>query len=70
MKNRQKHQNYKIYKIKSYKPQETYQNKWDLILNSKLKVIKKEKILPQIEKITKQMPKWRNLSKKWHRSWP
>ena len=40
MKNHQKHQNYKIYKIKSYKPQETFQNKWELILNSKLKVKK------------------------------
>ena len=40
MKNRQKHQNYKIYNIKSYKPQETFQNNWDLILNSKLKVKK------------------------------
>ena len=40
MKNHQKHQNYKIYKIKSYKPQETFQNKWDLILNSELKVKK------------------------------
>ena len=37
MKNLQKHQNYKIYKIKSDKPLETFQNKWDLILNSKLK---------------------------------